>query len=262
MKRTDFCGTAFLLLLAAIGLAGLAAAGDRWPDERSAGLFTCHADFSLRNHAALLDDLGRLQQDLAETLGMGGPQEAIAMYFFAEERAYRNYVKHYFPDAEYRQAMYIKQRGPGMVFAHLGSQFEVHVRHESTHALLHAALPMVPLWLDEGMAEYFQVAPSERAFDNPHLAAVRWSARFGAVRRIESLEKVSDLSRMGRAEYRQSWAWVHFMLHGPPEAHDELVRYLADIAAHTPPGQLGQRLRRRIPDLDRRIVEHFNAWKR
>ena len=149
-----------------------------------------------------------------------------------------------------------------MVFAYRSRQFSVDIRHECTHALLHTTLPMVPLWLDEGLAEYFEVAPGDRAFNNPHLPGVRWAARLGVVSRLESLEKKGDLSKMGGSEYRNAWAWVHFMLHGPKEAHDELVRFLADIQVHTPPGLLSERLKRRLPDLKRRFAAHFRSWKR
>jgi hypothetical protein len=67
---------------------------------------------------------------------------------------------------------------------------------------------------------------------------------------------------MGASEYRSAWAWTHFMLHGSPEARDELARYLGDIAAHAPPGELSDRLRRRIPDVERRFVTHFQEWEK
>jgi hypothetical protein len=50
------------------------------------------------------------------------------------------------------------------------------------------------------------------------------------------------------------------MLHGPREAHEELARYLADIQALTPPGQLSQRIRHRLPNVERQFVEHFKDW--
>ena len=74
-------------------------------------------------------------------------------------------------------------------------------------------------------------------------------------------EQARDLTEMGRARYRQAWAWVHFLLHGPPEGRDELRRFLADIQALTPPGKLEERLRRRMPDVERRFLTHFQNWK-
>jgi hypothetical protein len=237
-------------------------ANQRWPDERAAGPFVCHANFSLAPHQDLLAETAQLQRDVMNMLGIRPCGETIHLFLFERKTTYENYVKHYFPNTPYRRALFIKERGPGMVFAYRGSEFEVDVRHECTHALLHAALPMVPLWLDEGLAEYFEAPPNRRAHGHPHMAAVKWNVRFGRRPRIENLEQIEDVSRMGQLAYREAWAWTHFMLHGPAEARDELVRFLADIQAHSPPGLLSRRLRRRLPDLERRFVEHFTRRQR
>jgi hypothetical protein len=76
------------------------------------------------------------------------------------------------------------------------------------------------------------------------------------------LEKKDDLSGMRGKDYRSAWAWVHFMLHGPPEARQELVGFFGDIRAHTPPGRLSGRLNRRVPHLSRRFADHFRGWNR
>jgi hypothetical protein len=81
--------------------------------------------------------------------------------------------------------------------------------------------------------------------------------RTGQLPRLEALELLAELDEMGRDEYRDAWAWVHFLLHGPPETHDELVRYLADLEAGVEAGPLSTRLRRRLPELERRLSEHF-----
>jgi hypothetical protein len=161
-----------------------------------------------------------------------------------------------------RRALYVKGNGPGKVFVYRHAETEIDVRHEGTHALLHAALPMVPLWLDEGLAEYFEVPPGERAYDNPHRAALGWNLRLGSVAGLKRLEAKRDLAEMSAADYRHAWAWVHFMLHGPPAARRELMAYLADIQARTPPGELSQRLERRVGEPDQRLVQHFKSWKR
>lgn len=238
------------------------AKAEEWADGRVAGPFVCRADFSLGAMNGLFGDLRQLQEDLARWLGIPPPREPIELYLFRDQRSYRQFVSRRFPQVPYRRALYVKMDGPGMVFAHCGDQFEIDVRHECTHALVHAALPMVPLWLDEGIAEYFELAPAKRAFDNPYLSGVRWAARFGMLTRINSLEKKAEMSEMSGSDYRAAWAWVHFMLHGPPEAHEELVRYLADIRGNVPPGMLSQRLQRRLPGLERRFTIHFSAWKR
>jgi len=224
--------------------------------------FILHADFSLEGQRGLVNQMARLQQDLTSTLGVQPTQEPVHLFLFQRRSTYQNYMKEYFAGLPYRRALFIKERGPGMVFAYQHSEFETDVRHESTHALLHGALPMVPLWLDEGLAEYFEVVPDERAYENEHLGKLKWYARLGKVPNIERLERINTLSGMGQAEYRDSWAWVHFMIHGPQAAREELRNYLADIQSHSPPDILSKRLRRRIPDLDQQLSMHLKHWKK
>ena len=76
----------------------------------------------------------------------------------------------------------------------------------------------MPLWLDEGLAGCYELPPDQRSFENPHLAAVAANCRRGVVPSLEALEKKGEVAEMGRIEYRDAWAWVHFMLYGPASA--------------------------------------------
>ena len=245
------------MALAVLFLAAAAQAENRWPDERQAGQFLCHADFPLAPQQPLLDELSQLQQDLRAKLGALPPRENMHFFLFQAKDTYQSYMKQYFPRVPYRRALFIKARGPGMVFAYQGTDFEIDVRHECTHALLHTWLPQVPLWLDEGLAEYFEVSRDKRVTQNPHHATVEAAVGFGQLPRLEELESLDTLDDMGRDEYRDAWAWVHFMLHGPREAQDELTRYLEELHSGGDPGRLSERLRRRMPDLNRRLADHF-----
>jgi hypothetical protein len=168
----------------------------------------------------------------------------------------------HYPKVPFRRALFVKGNGPGRVFVYRQDELAIDVRHEATHAMLHAVLPMVPLWLDEGLAEYFEVPANLRVNDHPHLAALRWDLRLGNVPRMHVLESKRDLAELSGTDYRHAWAWTHFMLHGPPEARDELVRFLTEIRANTPPGKLSERLERRLPGMQDRLVQHFRDWPR
>jgi len=248
------CALALLTLVAAN-----VRAQNRWHDERQAGSFLCHADFPLAPHQPLLDELTLLEQDLISALGASPAREEVHLFLFQKQATYQAYLKQHFPRVPYRRALFIKARGPGMVFAFQGGDFEIDVRHESTHALLHAWLPQVPLWLDEGLAEYFEVPREKRSKLHPHLPVVQALIRSGELPRLAELEELDGLDQMGREEYRDAWGWVHFMLHGPREAREELVRYLDELHAGGDPGRLSGRLRRRLPDLNRRIADHFRS---
>jgi len=232
----------------------------QWPDEFQAGQFLCHADFPLAAFRPLLSSMPALEEELVRLLGLQPSRELTHVFLFHNKSTYQGYVKQYFPEAPSRKALFIKDRGLGMVFAYEGDEFEVDLRHECTHALLNAALPVAPLWLDEGLAEYFEVEASQRAAGHPHQKYVRWNAYLGQTPRLEDLEQVREVNQMTRTRYRQAWAWVHFMLHGPPAARTVLIEYLRDIRNNTPPGQLSDRLLSAIPDLDRVFLKHFRGW--
>ena len=136
-----------------------------------------------------------------------------------------------------------------MVFIFHNGEFLTDLRHETTHAILHTLLPMVPLWLDEGLAEYFEVERNRRIKGNPHLAELKKSLRWRRVPRLAPLEELGDLEDMSEHEYRDAWAWTHFMLHGPQGLGEEFRAYLADIQRQTPPGTLDARLHSRHPNM-------------
>ncbi len=233
---------------------------DGWVDARTAGRITCRADFALDDYEGLFGPLEQLQSDLTRMLGVEPARERVELNLFADKSAYRKYLQARLPQVPNRRALFLKGAGPGQVFAYRSAELAVDVRHETTHALLHASLPMVPLWLDEGLAEYFEVVPALRPFRKDYLNKLKWNARLGTTPRLVQLEAIRQLNDMDEASYRGAWAWVHFMLHGPPEAREELVAFLADIHARTPPELLSERLERRLPGVDRRMANHFKSW--
>ena len=105
-----------------------------------------------------------------------------------------------------------------MVFAYYSDDFVVDLRHETTHAVLHTLLPMVPLWLDEGLAEYFEVPAADRCQGNPHLKQVQRNVRWRRPASLVKLEATETLDQMDRDAYRDAWSWVHYLLHGPADA--------------------------------------------
>lgn len=222
--------------------------------------FIFRADFPLDEYAGLMAELGQTQGELIRVLGLPQPREPVNVVLFRDEASYRSFGQKHLPSLPYRRALFVKTSGPGTVYAFRGPELPIDLRHEATHGILHATLSMVPLWLDEGLAEYFEVAPEQRASGNPHHGALKWYLRLGRAPNLARLETRQDLADMSAADYRDAWAWVHFMLHGPAEAHDELVRFLGDIRAGAPPGQLSRRLEARLPGVERRLVAHFKAW--
>jgi hypothetical protein len=233
-----------------------------WTDERQVNGLVCHADFPLDRYEGLLREVSRLHREIRLTLALPAPQLPVHIFLFTDEAAYRAYMKRWFPSVLHRRALFIKHEGPGMVFAYRSHHLVTDLRHESTHALLHSCLPTVPLWLDEGLAEYFELPSDERVSGNPYLKGITWNARFGAVPSLQKLEQLSDIKQMGQRQYRDAWAWVHFLLHASPQGKAELVAFIADIAHGRSPGKLSSRLDRRFDRPGKHFAAHFRGWKR
>jgi hypothetical protein len=257
-------GRALVIVLCAIlgYCARTACAADGWADQRIYGPLIFHADFSLTEYEPLMGEIAQIQQELIQQLQLPPATEPIQILLFRDRGTYRRYVaklKQQIPDLPDRQALYVRTAGQGTVLAYRSSSLPTDLRHECTHALLHAVLPMVPLWLDEGLAEYFEVPPADRLTGNPHHNTVKWWMRLGQVPSMARLE-TKQLQDMGRAEYRDAYAYVHLLLNGPPSGRAELVSFLADIRIGTPPGQLSDRLGRLTSNLSGELVEHFKTF--
>jgi hypothetical protein len=248
------------VLVVISALSGYSFAAD-WPDTQIVGPFICRADFSLHNVAPFLKELSELQNELVEALSIPTARESIEVYLFHDQKTYTQYLKRYFPNVPFRRAVYIKADGPGRVFAFLSEQFEIDMRHECTHALLHASFISIPLWLDEGLAGYFELPASQRISGSPHLSSIRINTWWGKYTPMENLEKCINVADMGKAEYRDSWAWVYFMLHSSATAQNELKLYINEIDKANPQELLSVRLKRRIPTLEKSFTSYFNKWK-
>lgn len=248
---------------AAMVLAGLTAspvsAQTGWPEERVIGPFVCRADFPLDEADLLVGHVRQLQHDLAADLGLPLPRQWIELYFFHDEAIYHRYLAQHFPSVPRRRALYLKSGGQGRVFAWRSSQFAIDVRHECTHALLHAALPAVPLWLDEGLAEHYENPPGHRFLRAPQFSEAVWAARLDRLGDLERLEAKHRLEDMGQAEYRDAWAWVCFLLYASPETRRQLAGYLADLAQPAPAGTLSARLQHHLPGYRQRFLRFWRA---
>jgi hypothetical protein len=240
-------------------LADLPCPASDWPEVRRAEPFIYRADFPLAKVESCLQGLAGLQEECTRTLGLPRPKAPIEVYLFHDEATYRRYLQKLYPRIPFRQALYIKQNGVGRLFAYAGPQFEVDVRHEAVHALLHAALAGVPLWLDEGLATYFELPPAKRERENPYLSSVQWNLRLGLAPDLERLESLGDTAVLSKGDYRDCWAWVHFLLNGRPAAREELLGYLRNLQTSPPPGPLSRHLARRVPEIRQQLKTHLLA---
>ncbi len=262
MEKSFASRASIALAILIVGQTAFCHAHEDWVDSRQVGPFACWADFPLKRMEPFFSQLIGLQNDLVKHLGISPAEEKIDLLLFRNQWSYRSYLRRNFPSVSYRQALFIKHQGPGTVLVHCSEEFTTDARHECTHALLHASLPMVPLWLDEGLAEYYELPPPKRAFDHPNAKKLRLPLLLSNGAKLERLEKLRDYGKMDSDDYRDCWAWVHFMLHGSEEARDELVQFLGEIESGNHPGLMSKRLAQRLSRPTVRCANHHRGWKR
>ena len=247
-----------------LGLSGWFApsAHAAWPFRKQYGMFIVHADFAPDGYLPLFEELVGLRDEVANRLGITPCNEQIDVYLFSSKPVYENYMSRYFPGVSPRRAMFIKSNSPGNVFAYASRDIATDLRHETTHALLHASLPMVPLWLDEGLAEYFEVPAAQRERGNPYARSTRRELTWKRPTPLAQLERMTKLQQMGSSEYREAWSWVHFMLHGPEPARVALHDYFESVQRHEPPMPLSQSLGTKLRSPEHALATHFGATRR
>jgi len=223
--------------------------------------FVFHSDFDLPKNQPLFKELSTLRESLYKELQLPPSDTTlIQVYLFEDRTKYESYMKGKYPDLPKRRAFFVAQRGRFggsedlLVYTYWGDRVQQDLRHELTHALLHASLKDVPLWLDEGLAEYFEMPSSWNGINYQHLEAMRSP---GTKFDLDRLEKLSDVQQMSPAEYREAWAWTHLMLRTTPEAKQALLAYLQGLRSNTPPGPMKPRLERAIPALDDAVRRHL-----
>ena len=260
--RRIICVAALLVM----AMSPFAESSDSWIDRQVTGRFQMRSEVPILQSKVLSDFMQALPQhesDIAATLGLRVNQKPIVINVFQSRRSYQEFIARVAPDGKDRRALFIQSETHGSVYAYLHAEVMTDLRHETTHAILHSSLPFVPLWLDEGLAEYFEVARENRISGNPHLSRTKLDARLILTWRpnLTKLEAVRDQSAMTARNYRESWAWVHFLLHGPDAAHSTLTQYLGRVAAHDPPGPVSAQLHRIWASPERQLTSHIKSWK-
>lgn len=247
MIRSPLRLTILGLLLALSSVPGCATIGPRsgqalvpTRSQTRTGPYAVFTHDPIAADAPEIRNLQGLERQLMATLGIRlDPSEApVEVYILDDRASFEHFLRFHFPELPTRRAFFIAQGSRRVVYAYRGDRLVEDLRHEGTHALLHAAVADLPLWLDEGLAEYFEVPPARDGLNAEHLARVPADLAAGWTPDLARLEGLTDVRQMSPRDYRESWGWVHFLLNGPPSGRAALLSYLAelhqDAAAATP----------------------------
>jgi tetratricopeptide (TPR) repeat protein len=236
-------------LLARSAGAALPAPDEAWIEVHTASftLFSNAGEIKARQFGADLERLRDALSQLSPSLVLTSPVPTY-VYVFRTSRAFQAYQRSYngqpldsdgyFLGRQLANYVAINGDTPGDERAIL--------YHEYLHYVMHNNSTALPLWLHEGMAEYystFEVGKDEARIGLPVAMHVRWLQKHSPIPLAELFAvdehspEYNESSRRG-GFYAESWALVHYLISGNPARRQQASEYLRLAQAGTPPDQL------------------------
>jgi len=211
----------------------------------------------------LMFEMASLETELERQLQIfpTGKKRRVEVSMFATRQSYTEFVSQKFPELTDRNALFLDEGNAGRVvlYCHEGTLEDL--RHECTHAFLHSRLRSIPLWLDEGLAEYFEIPAAERIAGNRYLTELARLIDDGWEPDLERLEKIQRMVEFTGDNYRESWAWTHFLFHGPENAQKLFRESLIESQSGAPACRLSEQLKHQFPDLKTELVTHLKNFQ-
>lgn len=241
--------SAVLFLILSFPALGLPPEKDVWIEVRTAS-FTLFSNAGERQTRQIGADLERLRDALSQLspgLTLNSPAPTY-IFVFRDGPSFRPYQKTYegqpldsggyFISRQFANYVAIDGDQPG------GARATIY--HEYIHYVMHNNYATLPLWLHEGLAEYystFLVSRNEAWIGQPVPEHVLWMRRhtplpLAALFAVDGRSpEYNESSRRG-GFYAESWALVHYLISGSPERRRQALELLRLAQAGTPPGRI------------------------
>jgi hypothetical protein len=222
-----------------------------------------YSDFELPRDHRLLRELDSLRNHVSMTLALPVSEEPIHVYLFKTPNRYTSFMQKHYPDFPDRRAFFVKTDTRLNVYAQWGDQIGEDLRHEVTHGYLHAVTHNVPLWMDEGLAEYFEVGREAQGHHSGHMRTLREAMASDDWRpSLKRMAKLKTAAQMEQVDYAEAWAWAHFLLHTDSRRRGALKTFLRDSHEQRGAGSLAKRLLAAEPDVELKLGEYVNRIRR
>ena len=222
-----------------------------------------HSDFQLPPQHRLLEDLRLERGEVYGKLNLPPSDEPIYVYLFENEGKYQSFLKRNFPNFPTRRAFFVESDTRLAVYAHWGDRVAEDLRHEVAHGYIHAVAPTVPLWLDEGLAEYFEAPRVQSGFNRPHVELLIAELHENTWRPdLFRLEQLSSAGEMKQRDYAEAWAWAHWLLETTPKRRDLLQGQILLIHQGVSTQPLSQVVRQAEPQAEHVLTQHIFEMSR
>lgn len=248
------------------GLAGgchlpIVSNGFRWTEGAGSDRLRVHSNFNLSDQKGLIDELIEQQHRLAAATGLSfsAAKLPIDIYLFKDADSFDDFTSRSNVAFAGRRAFFVKSDSMLNVYAQWGDRVAEDLRHEVTHGYLHSVAPSLPLWVDEGLAEYFEVGPGTGGvnwahveFLNAALEQGQWTPSLGR------MEAMHDPTNFVQVHYAEAWLWTHFLL--SDDATASLVRSQMQRYQNKTGMPWTAKVHHLVHDPNQQLVDHLKSF--
>jgi tetratricopeptide (TPR) repeat protein len=243
-------------ILIVIALAALARPASALPQKRDPWIELRTASFTILSNAderrtrAYGADLERLRDALDQIspgLALSSPVPTY-VFVFKDTVSFRPYQKDYKGEPLEAGGYFLSRPLASylVISADPAGEPQPVLYHEFIHHVMRNNYAHLPLWLHEGIAEYystFKVGPDEVRIGLPVPEHLAWLRRHNLIPLTtlfavnESSPEYNESSRRG-GFYAESWVLVHYLISGNPDRRRQALEYLRLAQAGASPDRL------------------------
>lgn len=229
-----------------------------WKNDFDRNNLVVHADFAVPRKHRLLDELELRGQDLADLLRIELSDEPIQIYLFGDAERYQKFLRSNHSQFDSRRALFVKTDTSLSVYCLWGDRVAEDLRHEMTHAYLHGVFPSMPLWLDEGLAEYCETPRVANGIHRSHLTLLTQSFKQSNwIPNLERLDLIDQAESLSQLDYAEAWLWVHYLLHSSRENRLLLVEVADQLKSATDTAFVVETIMRHNPQAAHEVLEYL-----
>jgi hypothetical protein len=224
----------------------------------SVGGFFFVADHPFEQAQEVSQELKALAQQIEKDLGVPPPAQQVRLYIFKERDHYERVLLRTIPQMTrrdtHRNGLFLLRDGVPYVFVLRTENLMRTVRHEFTHAMLNTNIANLPIWVDEGLATYYE-AP--HGWQPKFFASLREQVQSGWKPDLARLERLQRMQDMGMLEYAEAWSWVYLCMQGPEEVRGVLRSYVGSLKQPRSQLRLSAEIGRRLHDPEASWLDQY-----
>ena len=190
---------------------------DLQPDERA---------------AEMLKEADRSVREISELLGLAPPVTPAKVLLFGSRSALRSYLDKECPQRVSAAAACFETAGTFVVA--LSERWRTsetlrYLRHELSHYVTASHFYDIPPWMDEGLAQFFELGPP---YPRPHPACLKALSRHLRRRKegiLTELISIPQGTGLSHEQYGQAWGLVFFLMTDSETGPTSVRRYLEKV---------------------------------